>query len=75
MKQNLIIILLTATVVLSLVNLLEGRYPPPAHAAFGGSSWAVGCPQQEDVCFFTSERGEVFRVSRGGVLLVGQAVK
>ena len=32
MKQNLIIILLTAVVMLLLVNLYEGRYPPTAKA-------------------------------------------
>lgn len=74
MKQNVIIILLTAAVVLLAVNLFEGRIPPRAMAAMEESAnWAVGCPQSEDVCFFADSKGDVFRVSRGGVLFVGPA--
>ena len=39
MKQNLVIILLTATVVLLLVNL-QGRIPPTVYGAFGSKE---GC--------------------------------
>ena len=43
MKQNFLIVLLTAAVVLLLVNLLLGRVPPAALGSKGGNSWVV-CP-------------------------------
>ncbi len=43
MKSNVLLVLLTATVTLLAVNLMQGRIPPTAHAAFGNAEWQLAC--------------------------------
>ena len=64
MKQNLIIVLLTAAVTLLLVNLLEGRFPPVAQAAgHSGNGWEIGCTTLE--CYAVSAKGFVYKLQSG----------
>ena len=50
MKQNLIIILLTAVVMLLLVNVYVGQYPPVVHASgtVSGGEGFIDCATSVD---------------------------
>ena len=60
MKQNVLIVLLTAAVVLLGVNLLQGRLLPTAQAGFGGSVWTVceGMP-----CWIIKDNNEIYSLN------------
>ncbi len=59
MKQNLVIILLTAAVMLLGVNLLEGHWPPTAGAEAGvdARKWTPFCNAKD--CYVISSEGVV----------------
>ena len=71
MKQNLIIILLTAAVILLAVNIFQGKYPPPAQAASGRSEWTT-C--QTPACFAINSAGEAYMINFRGIKHLGKAV-
>ena len=60
MKQNIIIILLTVVATLLLVNLLQNRIPPAAHAAIGASEWQIGWLEEANHCFVINLQGDVY---------------
>jgi len=57
MKQNMLIILLTAVVVLLLVNLLQNRIPPTAQAAIKSHKWNLAC--HTGGCYAIGPKGHV----------------
>lgn len=58
MKSNLLLILLTTAVTLLAVNLMQGRIPPTAYAAFGSVDWQVACSSQS--CYAVTDNGQVY---------------
>lgn len=62
MKQNAIIILLTAVAVLLLVNLLQNRIPATAHARSSTrAAYALGCTNR--TCWTVSPEGGVLNLT------------
>jgi len=60
MKQNLVIILLTVVGTPLLVNLMQNRIPPAAHAAIGSAEWQIGCLEEANHCFVINLQGDVY---------------
>ncbi len=69
MKQNLIIVLLTAVVVLLAVDVFQGKYPPSALATSGGSEWTTCSPP----CMAINTAGEVFLLQASSVKFIEKA--
>lgn len=60
MKQNLIIILLAVVTTFLLVNLMQKRIPPAAHAAIGASEWQIACLEIKAHCFAINSAGDTY---------------
>jgi len=74
MKQNVIIILLTAVAVLLLVNLLQNRIPPTAQAASGSHSWQLACVEvleNNGACYAIGPKGHVSLLLKRTVSEIG----
>ena len=69
MKQNMLIILLTAVAVLLLVNLLQDRIPPTAQAGTN-SIWNMVCAEKHG-CYVIGPRGHITWLYTGEVRSIG----
>lgn len=68
MKQNILIIPLAVVATLLLVNLVQDRFPPTAHAAIGAHEWTVACPSSgkgDRVCYAINMAGDVYIIRAG----------
>ncbi|MCZ6844233.1 MAG: hypothetical protein O7G32_15565 [SAR324 cluster bacterium] len=72
MKQNTIIILLTAVAVLLLVNLIEGRIPPTAQAITPSHEYQIGCGGAATHCYAVSSSGDAYILHSKNVASIGK---
>lgn len=61
MKQNTIIVLLTAVVVLLAVNLMQGRTPPTAQAAIGSHDYLLECTNS-GFCYALDSKANLYQI-------------
>jgi len=69
MKQNVIIILLTAVAVLLLVGFIENRFPPTAQAAIGSHDWNLACAS---TCYAIGPKGKVAWIRLDKIQYIGK---